>query len=195
MNDLYFEINPTLEKIISAPIELDINWNNISGIVFLTPDEIYDLSWAGHPNFGFIKISKDNIEVLKKFTFTSDILNLTKIKYKNIISQSCYENESLPILIDNSYSIQLNKNNKLDIIMKYNECILDENLNFNWKTASGFMKFNSKSFIELYKKIQIHKQKLIDFEYELHNKIENCNNIEDLLKLSAQNNYFANADQ
>lgn len=190
MNDLYFEINPTLEKIISSPIELDINWSNISGIIFLSSDELYDLSWAGHPNFGFVKVCTDNIELLKRFTFTSDILNYTKIKYKNIISEICQENESNPVIIDNLYSVQLTEKNKLDIIMKYNECLLNENLEFNWKTTSGFMKFNSKMFINLYKKIQIHKQKLIDLEYELHTKVENCNNIEDLLRLDIEKNYF-----
>lgn len=191
MNDLYFEINPTFEKIISAPVELDINWNNISGIIFLTADEIYDLSWAGHPNFGFIKICKDNIDLLKRFTFTGEILNRTKIKYKSTISQICYEKESNPILIDNSYSIHLTDSNKLDIIMKYNECILDETMEFNWKTANGFMKFDSKSFINLYKKIQLYKQKLIDFEYELHKKVEDCTDIEQMLRLNIESDYFS----
>jgi len=190
MSDLYFEINPTLERILSSPIDLDINWNNISGIIFLSSEELYDLSWAGHPNFGFIKICKDNINVLKRFTFTSEILNLTKLKYKSIISQICHDNQSNSITIDNLYSIHLNESNKLDIIMKYNECVLDENLEFNWKTVGGFIKFNSKTFIDFYKKIQIHKQKLIDLEYELHTKVENCNNIEDILKLNIENEYF-----
>ncbi len=183
MNDVYFEINPSENKILNFPVELDINWRNISGIIFLSNEELYDLSWAGYSNIGFVKISKENKNIIKNLSYDSDILNKSKLIYRNIVTKNCFEKETSPILVDNSFSIQLTEKNKLQILMKYNECIINDNLKFNWKTLSGFVELDSKKFINLYSKVQNYIQKLVDIEYHLYEKIENCKSILELLDL------------
>lgn len=189
MEDLYFEIDPNEGKILGQPINLDINWNNISGIIFLTKDELYDLSWTGHSNLGFIKICSENKDSIKKLKYDNNVLNSVKSKYKDIVSKYRLEKELNPILIDDSFSIQLTEKFKLNVLMKYNECLLDNNLIFNWKTLSGFVEFDSKKFLNLYKKIQIYIQNLFDLEYNLHKKIEECETIENLLDLNLKIDY------
>ena len=183
MDDLYFEINPNENKILSPPKELDVNWNNIFGIVFLSKDELYDLSWAGYPNVGFIKICRDNVDIIKKFNYTENILDITKSKFKTIISNNRFAKELQPVLVDNKFSIQLTEKFKLHMLMKYNECILDKDLKFNWKTIGGYVEFTSEEFLKLYKKTQRHIQNLFDLEISLHKNIDECESIESLILL------------
>ena len=57
-NNLYVEIDPKNQIILSCPKELELNWNNIGGLSFLSDEQLYDLSWAGYENSGFIKFDK-----------------------------------------------------------------------------------------------------------------------------------------
>ena len=183
MDDLYFEINPNESKILGPPINLDINWNNITGIVFLTKEELYDLSWAGYSNIGFVKICNDNKNTIKSLYYDSIILNSVKSKWKDKVSENRKEIELIPLEINGSFSIQLTERCKLSIIMKYYECLMNENLKFNWKTLSGFFEFDSKMFLNLYSKIQNHIQNLFELEYKIHKEIEECENIASLIDL------------
>jgi hypothetical protein len=183
MIDLYFEINPKQNKIISSPKELQTNWKNISGITYLSKKELYDLSWAGYDNFGFVKICIDNYDTLKKLKYENSIFLVTKSKYKDIVSDNRRDQELRPLLVDNRFSVQLTDKFKLHLLMKYNECISDTNLKFNWKTISGPVEFTSEKFLIFHKKIQKYIQKLYDMEIELHKKIDSVENMKDLLKL------------
>lgn len=183
MNDLYFEINPKEKKILSPPQELDVNWKNISGILFLSKDELYDLSWAGYSDIGFVKIDKENIDLIKNLTYDDYIFNITKSKCNTIVSQNRYEKEIQTLLVDNEFSIQLSEKFKLNMLMKYNECISDSNLSFHWKTIGGFVEFDSERFLKLYKKIQQYTQSLFDLERDLYKKIEDCQDIKSLIEL------------
>lgn len=183
MNDLYFEINPKEKKILSPPQELDVNWKNISGILFLSKDELYDLSWSGYLDIGFVKIDKENIDLIKNLTYDDYIFNITKSKFNTIVSQNRYEKEIQTLLVDNKFSIQLSEKFKLNVLMKYNECIVNNNLSFHWKTIGGFVEFDSKKFLKLYKKIQEYAQSLFDLERDLYKKIEDCQDIISLIEL------------
>lgn len=191
MSDFYFEINPSENKIINFPVELDINWKNISGILFLSKEELYDLEWAGYPNIGFVKINKENKNIIKDLSYDPNILNATKLIYRNLVTKNCSEYEIFPILVNNSFSIQLTERNKLQILMKYNECLLNRDLKFNWKTLSGFVELDSEKFINLYSKVQIYIQKLLDIECDLYVKIEKCECMEELLDLDLSINFVS----
>lgn len=183
MNDLYFKINPNESKILGPPTTLETNWNNISGIIFLSKDELYNLSWAGYPGIGFIKICNENKEIIKKLNYDSECLGLLKNHLKIIVSKNRYELETTPIEFDGSFYLQLTDRSKLSIIMKYNECLLDKNLNFKWKTLNGFKEFNSEEFLNLHNKIQKYIQNLFDLEYQICKKIQSCEDIISLLEL------------
>lgn len=183
MEDLYFEINPKQNKILKAPKELELNWKNISGIIFLNKDDLYDLSWAGYPKSGFVKLSKENIDIIENLDYDTNILNVTKAKYKNIVSDNRYEKEMQTLLVDDSFSIQLTDKFKLHMLMKYNECISNKDLKFNWKTIGGPVEFNSEMFLKLYFVLQKYIQNLFDLEINLHEKIEDCKDIKSILDL------------
>lgn len=184
MSNFYFEVNPTKKQILSEPKILGTNWKTISGILYLTKDELYDLSWAGYPDFGFIKISNENKDILKNFNCDLNTFSDIKLKYKEIVSNNRNEQELHPLTIDNRFSIQLTDKCKLHLTMKCNECLFRKNFRFNWKTSSGCIDFTSENFLFLYRKIQIHIQTLFDLEIDLHRKIDACTNVESLFDLN-----------
>lgn len=189
MENLYLEINPTKNEVSGPPIELDVNWNNIGGIIFLSDDELYDLSWAGHENVGFIKLCNENKDRIMQLDYYPPILNALKVKYKEILHNYYLVKENSPIIINEKFSLQLTEKNKLDLIMKYHECLNDLNLIFKWKTVSGFVELTSEEFINLYLKIQKYIQSLRDLEYSIYNQIDECKNIVDFLNLNVEFNF------
>lgn len=187
MNDLYLEINPVCKKIIGYPKKLEVNWNNIGGLCYLEDEKLFDLSWAGYPENGFVKFSKNKKFTINNLTFDDSILSSIKTKLKTYICEIRYLSECNGVLVNNQYYMDTDDRSKLHMLMKYNECILNENLNFNWKTKSGYMKFTSEDFIRLYNKIQTYIQKCFDLEFDLYNKIDNCDTIVKLLSLDLEN--------
>lgn len=181
-NNLYFKINPKTKKILAHPQKLEENWRNISGLPYLSKSELYDLSWAGYKNEGFIHIEDE--EELNQLTCDNEILNQIKIYYRNYVSELRYRKESEVICIDDYFYIQLNDRCKLLLTMKYLECSSNKDLNFRWKTIKGSIEFNSSKFINLYHKIQVHIQNLFEEELELQEKINQCEDINELLNLN-----------
>lgn len=183
MNDLYFEINPIVKRISGPPINLDTNWKNIAGIIFLSREELYDLSWAGHPNLGFVKICEENIDIIKPLGYDNNNLNRVKLQIINQVSKNRYEKETSPLEIDEKFSLQLTERCKLSLLMKYNECLLNKDLKFKWKTLNGFTELTSEEFLNLYNKIQNFIQNLFELEYEITQKIKRCQDLVSLLEL------------
>ena len=181
--DLYFEINPKEKKILSPPEKLEINWKNISGIVYLNKDELYDLSWAGYPNHGFLKFSKENEKKLKEFECDSILFEIIKSQFKDQISSLRYEIECSGINIDNRYEISTDDRSKTLLLLKYLECNSNNDLKFKWKSKSGFIDFTSSEFIKMVNEIQKFFQKLFDLEFDLNNHIDKCNDILDIFSL------------
>lgn len=181
--NLYFEIDPKKEEILSPAKQIETNWRNISGLIYLPDEKLYDLSWAGYENCGFLKLSKDNSEKIERFQSNFDVLNFVKSLCKDLTSSNRYNKECGIINIDGKYSLQLTDRCKLLITMKYLECIYTKDLTFEWKTISGYVNFKSSDFIKLYMAIQKYVQTLYDEEKNIMEKIDSCKNISNLLNI------------
>ena len=66
MADLYALVDNSTFQIITPLSKLPENWSNISGLNFFDDDKLSNLSWAGHPDLGWISYSDR-----KLFTFAS----------------------------------------------------------------------------------------------------------------------------
>lgn len=183
INDLYFQINPKTKKIVSEPKELDYNWKNISGLIYLSEDKIYDLSWAGYDEDGFIKINKNNCRTLEFFDSSCKSLDKLKNTFKKFVSEDRYSKETGVITINKKYSIQLSERCKLSITMKYLECLNDEDLEITWKTLSGYIKMDSNKFKLLFLKIQKYIQTLFDEEKKIYEAIDSTKTFSELLDI------------
>lgn len=182
-NSLYVEIDLESKKIINFPKELDINWKNISGLCYLSDSELFDLSWAGYPQTGFIKYCPENIEKIKLFSIDNDIFLQIKDTLKQHLSEIRYQYETNGVIIDNRYQLSTTDRSKILMQGKYLECINDESLSFKWKSQSGVVDLSSKEFIKIFNQIQIFIQKTFEVEITYIEKINSCDNIIDLFSI------------
>lgn len=183
MNDLYFEINPKKNYITSQPKQLEHNWKNISGFIYLSEEQKYDLSWAGYENIGFIKITEDNGEKLQNFKSLFNVSESLKTIMRKDLSQNRYEKETGIIVLNNEYRIQLTEECKLSLVMKYIECLNNPDLVFSWKFINGYYDFTTSKFKKFYDEVQKYTQKLFDIEKNILEDINSKNNIKDLLSM------------
>lgn len=181
--DLYIKLDLENKKIIDFPKKLDSNWNNISGLCYLSDLELSDLSWAGYPDTGFIKYSPDNIEKIKSFSIDNEVFSQIKDTLKINLSGLRYHHETSGAIIDNRYQLSTTDRSKLLMQGKYFECIDDDSLSFNWKSQSGTISLTSKEFVKIFKEIQKFIQKTFEIEIDYINKIDNCHNIVDLFSI------------
>jgi hypothetical protein len=187
LNDLYLEINPTSKKIISYPKKLELNWNNVGGISYLDDDKLYDLSWAGYPENGFVKFSKDKRYTISKLFCDDSLFSLIKSKIKNYLSEIRYNEECKGVIINDQYIIDTNDRSKLLLLMKYMECLSHPDLKFKWKAKSGYIDFTSSQFIIIYNKIQEYIQKCFDLEFSLSCNLDECDTVVKILALDLEN--------
>jgi hypothetical protein len=187
MSELYIEIDPREGKILDYPKKLETNWKNIGGLVYLDESQLKDLTWAGYLNSGFIKICKNSIDTLRNFTYDQKIFDDMKITLKDEITSLRNLHESSGVIVNNIYHINIDKHSNIMMLCKYQECLLDPEFTFNWKVTGSFFKFKSDEFINLFLKIQKYIQTLFDKEFELHNEIDKCNNIVELISIDLEN--------
>jgi hypothetical protein len=182
-SDLYIEVDIENKRILDFPKKLDINWNNISGLCYLSDSELSDLSWAGHPNIGFFKYTPDNIEIIKLFSIENNLFLQIKESIKGNLSELRYHHETNGVIIDNRYQLSTSDRSKILMQGKYFECLSDDSLLFDWKSQSGTINLNSKDFIKIFKEIQKFIQKSFDIEIDYMKKIDECNTIIDLFSI------------
>lgn len=181
--DIYFYVDLDNKKILEEPKPLQTNWKNISGLSFLTDDELSDLSWAGHDGFGFIKFDSINQEIIKDYSFDGPILLKFKSQLKDKLNRDRIRHEKKGVIVNNQYLIKLDVPTKISLSMKYLQCNSNKNLFFNWETSSGYKEFTSLEFINLFEKIMQFIQTSIDIKIEYSKKIESCNTISELISV------------
>lgn len=178
-NDLYLEIDPKNYIILGPPKELELNWNNIGGLSFLSDDKLYDLSWAGYENSGFIKFVPQNKNKIRCFTCSPILIEKIKTELKQQLSKIRYQYECGGVIIKNQYQIATDDRSKILMQIKYTECKENPDLIFDWKTNSGRVEFTSVEFIKVFEKIRNFIQECFEIEFKHHDKINECSNVLD----------------
>jgi hypothetical protein len=181
MSDLYIEVDPKNKTVLGSPKPLELNWNNIGGLVFLDDTKLSDLTWAGYENSGFIKFSIDNKNTLRCYSCESKLLEDIKTQLTQELSKIRYEYECGGVIINEQYSLSTDDRSKLLMQIKYLECKENLELEFIWKTSSGFIKLSSNEFIIIWDKIRNFIQRSFDLEYKMHSVISECEDFVSLL--------------
>jgi hypothetical protein len=181
MNDLYFEVDPKRKEILAPPRQLELNWNNIGGLLFLDDNKLSDLSWAGYENSGFIKFTKENKDTLRCYSCGDKIIDQIKTELIKKLSEIRYNYECGGVIVNNSYMLNTDDRSKLLMQMKYLECKYNPNLMFKWKTTSGFIEFSSNDFVIIFEKIWDFIQECFDMEKKISSRISKCDKFIDLL--------------
>jgi len=186
-SDIYFYVDLNNKKILEEPKPLQTNWKNISGLSFLSDNELLDLSWAGHDGFGFIKFDPINQEKIKKYSFDEHVLLKFKSQLKDKLNRDRIHHEKKGVIINNQYLIKLDVPTKISLSMKYLQCNSNKNLFFNWETSSGYKEFTSLEFIHLFEKIMQFIQTSIDIKIKYSKKIDLCSSIAELIPIQFSN--------
>jgi hypothetical protein len=179
-SDLYVYCDIVKKEILENPQSLEENWKNISGLVYLSDDELKDLSWAGYSGVGFINISNN---ILFDYQYPKDLMTNMKVKLKNDIEYKKCQKEIEGVIINNKFNISLSSDSKISLLMKYLEC-KETDFVFDFLTVSGTVKLSSTQFINIFNSIQKYINDLLQTQIDLFKKIDGEDELKNLLKLN-----------
>lgn len=172
-NDYYVLVDYNLNQIIDHIKQLPENWINISGLPNYSDQKLEDLSWAGHPNLGWIKTSSQK---LANFTYTSEWLEINKNNLKQSISQKRYDVQNEALNYKGNYIIA-NEKNKTNLLIKKSL----SNESFYWKFINSYRLLSVKEVDTLLKLLDNYTQQCYNEEARLYSVIDNIANINDLI--------------
>jgi len=178
-NDYYVLVDYNLNQIIDHIKPLPENWSNISGLPNYSDQKLEDLTWAGHPGLGWIKISSTKISKLK---YSPEWLEINKNNLKESISNKKVESQSEILNYKGNYIIADEKT-KINLIVKK----LLSNKSFYWKFINSHQLLSVEEVNTLLSLLDNYTQECYNEEARLYSIIDTITNIDDLIsiKLSA----------
>lgn len=176
LNDFYvlvdIENNITIDKIQTLPL----NWVNISGLSNYDEEKLSDLTWAGHKNLGWINIKSTSI---KKFSSSSENLNLNKNEFKRLISERRKEKQSNTILYKEA-KINPNIETRYSLL----NFKLSDKTHINFKCINGYYNFSKFEVNEICDIIDEQIQRYFDIEKDIYEQIDKCTSIQDFFDVN-----------
>lgn len=180
MNDYYVLVDYELNQIITHLSPLPQDWNNVYGLVNFDDKKLENLSWAGHPNLGWIKASSKKIF---DYSYTPEWLDFTKTKLKSFISKKRNELETTVLEYKDSKIIS-NEKTKNALFLKI-QIMKDQKIeSVMWKFFDNFMLITSEEATSLLSALDGYTQKCFYEESRQCSLIDGCNSLKDLLKLN-----------
>ena len=177
LNDLYVLVDIEKKLIIDKIQELPENWNNISGLKYLSDKKIKCLDWSGNIHLGWIKITSNDI---KKYSSSKETLELNKNHLKNLVSKIRKEKQSEHIKYHQAV-IKTDLKTRYSLLSLINSDIEND---INFKCLNGYFSFNRVQLKDILNKINNHIQKYFDIEKNIFDQIDKCNNIQDFVDVN-----------
>jgi hypothetical protein len=176
LNDFYVLVDTENKEVIDKFQKLPKNWKNISGLPGLSDKELEDLKWAGHHNLGWISLKSPKI---KEFNMSQENLELNKNTLKSLISQQRKEEQNTPVEYG-AAKVKTDMKTRYSLLLKKSS----EEQKINFKCVNGYFTFTHKDILNLHNLIENRIQKYFDEEMKIHQEIDNCQSIEDLVKIN-----------
>lgn len=180
-NDYYVLVDYNLNQIIDHVKQLPENWINISGLPNYSDERLEDLTWAGHPTLGWIKISSQK---LSDFTYTDEWLEINKNNLKASISEK-RSNAQSEVLNYNGNLIIANEKNKTNLLIK--KSISSES--FYWKFINSHQLLSVEEVGTLLDLLDNYTQECYNEEARLYSMIDAISNLEDLISIELYPNW------
>jgi|694.fasta_scaffold02993_23 hypothetical protein len=166
--NFYVLVDRNINKVLNHPVKLPENWENIHGMESLSDEELSDLGWAGHENFGWIKFDSD-------FSFTFEFaeywLEFAKNSIKNEYAGQRWEAENRGILYKNIL-INTDERTKTAILLKTQIVASSPEKTFSWKHNNSTVEFTSNDIIFIANALNDYTQKCFDLEAALISQID-----------------------
>lgn len=177
LNDLYVLVDIEKSIIIDKIQELPENWNNISGLKYLSEDKVKNLDWSGNGNLGWIKVNSNDI---KKYSSSKETLELNKNQLKSLVSKIRKERQSEHIKYDEA-QIRTDLKTRSSLLLLINSNLEDD---INFKCLNGYFSFDQEQLEDILDKINSHIQKYFDIEKSIFDQIDKCNSIQDFVDVN-----------
>ena len=186
--NFYVLVDKNTNKVLNHPSKLPENWQNIHGMPSLSDDELSDLGWAGHENFGWIKFDSD-------FPFTFEFgeywLEFAKNSVKNEYADQRWEAENKGILYK-SILINTDDRTKTAILLKSQIVALSPEKTFSWKYNNSTIEFTSTDIITIANALNDYTQKCFDLEASLISQIDAAVSPSDLTQFDLEIDWPSN---
>lgn len=176
LSDFYVLVDTENKEVIDKFQKLPQNWKNIAGLPGLSDEKLEDLKWAGHHNLGWINLTSSKI---KDFKMSPDNLELNKNTLKTLISEQRKEKQDTPIEYKGA-KFKTNLKTRYSLFLIKNS----EKQRINFKCINGYFTFTHKDIVNVYDILEDRIQKYFDEEMKIHQKIDECQSIMDLIKIN-----------
>lgn len=185
MNNLYTYVNYQAKTIDDLAQDLPKNWRNIQGLDLLGNEKISELTWAGHPGFGWVKLSDFD---LSRYSCAPEWLELSKNGAKSAISKQRYEAETEAISWrGNLVRINERTKNAINFKLLSSQNKLDQP--FSWKFVNKEEIITAVELTELAEIIDDYIQECFRLEAEKNSQIDTCKTAGHLGKLDLTVNW------
>jgi len=161
--NFYVIVDRTTNKVLSHPVKLPENWQNIHGLSSLSDEKISDLEWAGHPGLGWIKF---NSEFPFDLEINEDWFEFAKNSIKYEYAGQRWEAEKKGIEYKNIL-IDTDDRTKTAILLKTQLAVASPGKTFSWKYNNSTVEFTSSDIINIANALNDYIQKCFDKEAEL----------------------------
>jgi len=178
--NFYVLVDKTTNSVLSHPVELPDDWNNINGLHSFTDEQLSDLEWAGHSNFAWIKFDSSFPSTYK---FANDWLIFAKESVKEIYAKFRWIAESKYILYKN-IEIKIDDRTKTTILLKKQLMSESSTDTFSWKYNGSIIKFTYEDVIRISDAINDYTQKCYEVEADLIERLNAVKKISELKKFN-----------
>lgn len=124
----------------------------------------------------------DTKTITATYTIIDKPLETIKREHKERITESRYEEEVSGIEVDGQ-TIETDRISQTRIAQAYSLVQIDPSATIDWKCGSGWIVLDSVTINKIASAIGKHVQKCFSKEMALHNRIDECETIEEVLKI------------
>jgi len=182
MNNLYTYVNHDQLTIDNLAQLLPENWKNIQGLNLFSDEKLQDLSWAGHPGYGWVKLSSFD---LSSYASLPEWLDLSKNGVKNIISKARLKAETEP-LTWNGHLIKLDEKSKIALSFKLLSAQSQSDYSCLWKFSNSEATLTYDELVDLASFLNDYTQSCFDLESQKNSEIDECETPYDLGQINLE---------
>lgn len=186
--NFYVLVDRTTDTVLSYPLELPENWNNIHGLGAYTDEELSDLEWAGHSNYAWIKFDTN---FPTKYTFGEDWQVFAKEVIKEIYAKLRWETTTKKIEY-NGIEIGTDDRTKTTFLLKKQSLSETPDATFSWKYNGAVYQFNLEDVTKILNAIDNYVQQCFEYEAKLIEKLDLVKKPRDLTKFNLELNWPSN---
>ena len=180
MNDFFVLVDHKNKQLLAPASELPNDWMNISGLKYYDEEKLKDLTWAGHNDKGWVRISDASIQA---YDHSPEWLAFTKSSILSLVSEERKERET-GIVIYKKHTLRINEKTKIALFGKKIAATENAKSSFVWKFDDASVELKSSEIIELANFVENYIQQCFDVEYKFEKSLKSIKKISDLTKIS-----------